>query len=247
MICRELQDRVVAYLDGDLDDRRAAECRGHLRTCDACRALADEHARLRDALTQLPAPDPAPALWGQIRARLDADEVAASQPSRLTRGVTRTLGRLGDWARPALRPLALAGSAAALAVLVVKLRTPTPHGGAVAPAVALAPAAGAPTATEPAPPVVIMRDALDERADREAVEEARLRQVTTELLALARPEAATWGAGRAARFDREVERRERAILAAAPGAARARAWHDLTAFLERTALGEQVASAGGGR
>ena len=55
MNCRDLQAQIVGYLDGELDDARASACRGHLRTCADCRGLADEHARLREALTTLPA------------------------------------------------------------------------------------------------------------------------------------------------------------------------------------------------
>jgi cytochrome c1 len=90
--------------------------------------------------------------------------------------------------------------------------------------------------------VAVGRDALDEAADRDGAADARFRAVTADLLALARAEAAAWPASRAKRFARDVERREQAVLAAAPGRDRERAWHELTSFLERAALGEQVAS-----
>ena len=42
MNCRQLAAQVDAYLDGDLDEVGASACRGHLRTCAACRDLADQ-------------------------------------------------------------------------------------------------------------------------------------------------------------------------------------------------------------
>ncbi|MBK9031815.1 MAG: zf-HC2 domain-containing protein [Myxococcales bacterium] len=235
MTCRDLTASVVAYLDGDLDDDRASACRGHLRVCAACRDLADQHARLRDALVELPPPEPPPALWAQINARLGAAEIADSERGPVARAWTRLRG----WARPVLWPATMIASAGAIALVVGQLR----HGGdatrplaLTAPVTELAP---------PAPPVhLALRDALDEHADLERDAEARFRKVAAELLAMARTEVASWPAARARHFAHEVERRERAVLTSDPGLGRDRAWHELTAYLERVALGEQVAMGG---
>lgn len=239
MTCRELSALVVAYLDGELPPERATECRGHLRLCATCRAAADEHARLRDALVELPAVEPPPALWAQINARLGAEEIAVSERPAWQRAARRWLARL----RPVLTPAALAVSAGAAALLAVHfIRAERPQ---AALAFSSAPVEASPTPVEvtaPPAPLVIGRDAADELAARDASGEARLRAVTGELLTLARAEVATWSAGPARRFARELERREKAILAAAPGQARDRAWHELTGYLERVALGAQVAT-----
>ncbi|HVV86477.1 MAG TPA: zf-HC2 domain-containing protein, partial [Kofleriaceae bacterium] len=63
MNCRELEPRLTAYLAGELDEVSARAARGHLRTCEACRTLAEDHARGRDALAALGSerPDAPPA------------------------------------------------------------------------------------------------------------------------------------------------------------------------------------------
>ena len=241
MTCRDVAAQVVAYLDGDLDDAGASACRGHLRVCPGCRALADEHARLRDALAELPAPEPPPALWAEINARLGAAEIADSE-----RGAgARMWRRLRTWAGPVLWPATLVASAAAIALVVVEVR----GDGGDRPLALTVPALTAPDALAPdAPPVqVALRDALDEHADLERDAEARFRRVTADLLVLARAEVAGWPGERARHFAHELERRERAVLTADPGVGRDRAWHDLTAYLERVALGEQLAALEVGR
>ncbi len=243
MNCRDLQAQIVGYLDGELDDARASACRGHLRTCADCRGLADEHARLREALTTLPTPEPPTAMWRDINARLGAAEVADSERGR----VAQAWARLRAWSRPVLWPAAMVASAGAIALVVVQLRA----GAATAPlAVAPLPSpehlAALPPSPSPPPIALALRDATDEQADLAADSERRFRAAAAELLTLARGEAAAWPTSRARRFTREVERREKAVLAAAAGGDRDRAWHELIAYLERAALGEPVAALGGG-
>ena len=132
----------------------------------------------------------------------------------------------------------MVGSAGAIALAVVQLRDAAPSQPLALRAPVIAPAA--------APPVrLALRDALDERADLEREADGRFRQVVSELLPLARAEVATWSARRAQAFAHDLERREQAVLVASPGHVRERAWHDLTSYLERVALGEQVALGGG--
>lgn len=239
MNCRDLQAQVVAYLDGELDDERASACRGHLRTCVDCRGLADEHAALREALTTLPTPEPPAALWRDINARLGAAEVADSERGR----VAQAWARLRAWSRPVLWPTAMVASAGAIALVVVQLRA----GATTAPLALTPPSAPEHVAIAPPAPVALpLRDAVDEQAEIARDGEARFRTAAAELLTLARGEAATWPTSRARRFTREVERREKAVLTAAVGLDRDRAWHDLIAYLERAALGEPVAALGGG-
>ena len=40
--CESVEDKLTAYLDGELEGDRATLVRGHLRTCTSCRELAAE-------------------------------------------------------------------------------------------------------------------------------------------------------------------------------------------------------------
>ena len=236
MTCRELTARITAYLDGDLDDAAASACRGHLRTCAACRALAEEHAAIRDGLAGLERPEPPPALWAAIHARLGEAEIADAEKPRAARLWGGLVARL----RPVLVPAGLTVSACAIAIAVVQWRrAPELRPLAVhleVPAVAPPPA--------PPPVHIAPRDAAAELADEQARVDEKFRTTAAELLALARTEIAHAPAAAARQFDAEVARREKAVLAAAPGRARDRAWHALTSYLETVALGERLAMAG---
>ena len=61
-------------------------CRGHLRTCAACRDLADQQTRLRAALADLPPAEPPAHLWAAIDARVGAAEIADSRRGALATG-----------------------------------------------------------------------------------------------------------------------------------------------------------------
>ncbi len=50
MICRDVEARLGAHLDGELDAAEAAEVRAHLETCAACAALLERHQTLRAAV-----------------------------------------------------------------------------------------------------------------------------------------------------------------------------------------------------
>lgn len=235
MNCRQLAAEVDAYLDGDLDQVAASACRGHLRTCAACRDLADRQTRLRAALAELPPAEPPASLWAAIDARLGAAEIADSRRGALATGWSRLVA----WLRPVAWPVAMVGSAGAIALVVVQLRGAAPTQPLAVRAPVRASAAAAPSVQ------LALRDAIDERRDLEREGDARFRQVVSELLPLARTEVATWPARRAQGFAHELERREQAVLVASPGQVRERAWHELTSYLERVALGEQVALGGG--
>lgn len=235
MTCRELAARVTAYLDGDLDDAAASACRGHLRTCAACRALADDHARIRDGLAGLERPDPPPALWAAISARLGEAEIADANKPTATRLWERLRARL----RPVLVPVGLTVSACAIAVVVVQVkRAPTRARLGAALAV---PAPIQPIEELQLPAPVVARDASLALADEEQRAEDKFRAAAADLLELARAEIAHAPPARARQFALEVARREKAVLAAPRGRARERAWHALTGYLEDVALGERIA------
>jgi hypothetical protein len=231
MNCRELTARMTAYLDGDLDDAAASACRGHLRTCAACRVLAEDHATIRDGLAELERPDPPAALWGAISARLGEAEIADARRAPASRLWTRLVARL----RPVLVPVGLTASACAIAIVVVQVRR-APDKGTLAIAVPIA----APHEPVRIPP----RDAAAELADESRRVEDKFRATANELLALARAEMANASEAQRTQFEREVTRFEKAVLSADPGRARERAWHGLTAFLENAALGDLIAMGG---
>jgi hypothetical protein len=102
MECREAQERIGAYLDGELPQDVADDLRRHVAGCDACaRALQKQEELIR----ALVAVDPAggisapPNLWQAVEARLDSP---ADAPRRETH-------RLISFFR---KPLAIAASIA---------------------------------------------------------------------------------------------------------------------------------------
>lgn len=249
MNCRELEPRLTAYLAGELDEVTARAARGHLRVCPTCRSLAEDHARLRAALEGLgraERPDPPPAMWDAIQRQLGQAEIADGQASRWA--------RWWQQARPHLLPGSLALGACAAAALIIHGRQLRPGGDAPgAEGVRAAVVSGmgtvdrdvgsAPAADVGPPPVRPARDATAELADEAARIEQVYRTTVAELLPMARAEVASWRPGRARVFTVELARREGATVRAAAGGDRDRAWHQLIAFLETTALGERVAAA----
>lgn len=237
MNCRSATEKLSAYLDGELDATTSSAVRGHLRLCDTCRLAAEDHAAIRDRLAELARPEPPPAVWEGVLARLGEAEIADARRSRWSLIFERI--------RPHLVPAGLATAACAGAVLFMHLRDDGDRArpAAVARDEAVTPPVAPPDhdqvavpAPVPRPPVT--RDATAELADEAARIDARFRTTTAELLPLARAELQ--GAARA-RFNREVAALEAKVVRAAAGAARDRAWHDLLGFLERAALGERLA------
>lgn len=229
MTCRGVSAQLTAYLDGELSPAKASAVRGHLRLCEACRTAAEDHAAIRDRLGELERPEPPPAVWERVLARLGEAEIADARRPGWRRFVDRV--------RPHLVPAGLATAACAAAVLVMHVRSGGDDRGPSA--IALPPAPTAPDRIAPAPPAPapapprVARDATLELADEAARLDARFRETTAALLPLARAELR--GAA-LARFDREVAALEAKVVRASAGAARDRAWHTLIGFLERTAL-----------
>jgi anti-sigma factor RsiW len=95
MSCRELRDRLAAYVDDELGVEASLEIEAHLVRCPACRAAADRQRDFRRTFATV-----------YPRQRL---------PERARRQLLRKLGPTRPW--PSLGTLAL-GVAASLAVLV---------------------------------------------------------------------------------------------------------------------------------
>lgn len=82
MTCRDLAALCSAYVDGELDDRRASAVRGHARVCEACRNLLADEERVRDTAADLASLDPPAELWAGIEARIAAAEIDDSERPR---------------------------------------------------------------------------------------------------------------------------------------------------------------------
>lgn len=238
MTCKDVTSQLTPYLDGELDTATASAVRGHLRLCATCRAAAEDHAVIRDTLAELKRPEAPSAVWEGVLARLGEAEIADARRSRWSRFAEKWRARV----RPHLVPAGLAAAACAGVVVFMQLRgddspaaqplaLPSPGeamGNPVAPRV---------RDTPPTPPKRATVDASVELAAETARIDERFRRTAADLMPIARAEQ--HGAA-LRRFDREVATLEAAVVAAAAGKARERAWHALLTFLERAALGEPV-------
>ena len=248
MNCRDVEPRITAYLEGELDATTSSALRGHLRGCEACRALAEDHARIAGVLAELPPAEPPAALWDGVMQRVAEAEAADARRSRLAIFGARIWERL----RPQLVPALALGAAAGVAAVWLATRR-----GEETPAVR--PVAMPVTAPEVAPPP---GEDVEVALGRELERIDRLYATNVdELLAIAGEERATWPAARQGAYDAELARLRSAVaavpLAVAPAAgadpfeaaeaaaaareARERAWQSLVRFLQRAALGEAIA------
>lgn len=231
MTCEKTREQLTAYLDGELEGDRGTAVRGHLRTCDACRALSTDEAALRDGLRSLPPVDPPASLWANVQAQLAQEEVAESERPAWRRTLSRWM--------PLAPRFALGMSfVAAAAVLVVVWRShhrPRPHEDlALAPVAAPAPAPVAPPAPEAA-------DVTQEIAAAPAKQSDDYAQAAKELLAAARTESAAWSADQKQAFDAKVGELQAAIDGAAEGRARHTAYRAMIRYLQGAAIRDEVA------
>jgi anti-sigma factor RsiW len=54
MNCETMRERLLDFVDGTLDETRAAECRAHLSTCTGCTRAAAHHRATAQLLEELP-------------------------------------------------------------------------------------------------------------------------------------------------------------------------------------------------
>ncbi|MEZ4359657.1 MAG: zf-HC2 domain-containing protein [Kofleriaceae bacterium] len=221
MNCATCQRLLSAYLDGALGDRDASALRGHLRTCEACRAQAALEASVIDTLHQLPPVEPPPGLWLAVREQLAQEEIAdAGVPwhRRLARS-------LAPWAPRALGGVALAAAALAL----WHSRAPEPRGEA------LAIEGEAPRA---APAIVDVSLALVEES---SMIDSSYRDAVSELVALIGETRVEWQPSYTEKYDARVVELRAQVDAAASGPARERAWQELMRFLQATLTRPELA------
>jgi len=257
MNCRDVAAGITAYLDGELDATTSSALRGHLRTCAACRTLADDHARIAGALAALPPAEPPAALWQGVQARLAAAEAADARRSGLGLRLRGAVTAWGSRLRANVLPVtAVAAAAVVGAVWLARHRASTP----LEPSLAITMPAPVEIRDAPAPPSP--GEDIETALDREQARVDHLyAQTVAELLEDAVDERATWPAPRQRSFDAELARLQGDVVArpanpavpagadafdsaealAAAREARERAWQRLVRFLQHAALGDMVA------
>lgn len=87
--CDSVRPHLSGYVDRCLDGTRAGEVRAHLLSCQACRGVADDLGRLREAARTLGPIEPPPHVWIEIAGRV-----------RLERGAPEHRSPLGAIAAP---------------------------------------------------------------------------------------------------------------------------------------------------
>jgi anti-sigma factor RsiW len=105
-----MENRILAYLDGRLNESEHSEVQQHLDGCAACRLRASEFSSVSDLLDELPVIEPSSAFDIRVRARIAAEPVKQSWWA---------------WLRPSPR-IAFAASMLLLATVLVSYRTETP-------------------------------------------------------------------------------------------------------------------------
>ena len=100
MYCNQYAEAIQELADGTLGPVRRAELQTHLDHCDACRALAADLRKIRDAAASLDQPEPPERVWLQVAGRL------------------RQEGRVAQRTGPHKRRLSLLALAAALVLTV---------------------------------------------------------------------------------------------------------------------------------
>jgi hypothetical protein len=231
--CERVHAQITAYLAGELDEPSASSLRGHLRLCEACRGLADQHARMIDALAALPPPEPPPAMWDGVKARLGQAEIEDAGRSRLALWWRRV--------RPQLVPaLSLTAAAAIAAVWIARRHGDAPADADRAPIAhlpAAPPAAGHPAAPPPATAPLATGDVTAALADDDVQADKTYRAAADELLADADDARTGWSPSQTRAFDAKVALLRAAAEHAPLGADRERAWQALIDFVQRAVVG----------
>jgi hypothetical protein len=247
--CEDTRPQLTAYLDGELEGDAGSVVRGHLRGCEACRAVAADEAALRDGLRALPPVDVPPSLWAGVQARLAAAEVAdAERPSW-----RRALARWTPQVRRMSPTFGAMGLAAAAAAALIVWRA---HG---VPGDLSSPPSSAPPIAQTMPVPAIAPDAThtDALASVIAPSEGDVtadlaRDATRATAAYAAAAAsleaqlagarASWAADRRNNFDARLTELRAAIAAADEGRPRQRALRAEIRYLQGALIRDEVAS-----
>ena len=73
MNCGQMENRLIAYLDGKANRTERREVEAHLAACAACRTRAEEFRLLCGVLDEVPMKELSPAFDARLRARLAAE------------------------------------------------------------------------------------------------------------------------------------------------------------------------------
>lgn len=249
MTCDDVRPQLTAYLDGDQDPDRGTVIRGHLRTCDACRKVAEQEAVLRDGLRDLPTVDPPAGMWTNIQAQLAAAEVAESKRPAWKRAVAR-------WT-PMLPRFAMGGALAAAAIGILWWRShepvekppakvtivdaPSPKIEAAAPSAIASSQTSGCNLEGPA-----HADVTADLAGEAARVTACYAQTANELLALANEARGTWSDAQRSSFDAEVTALKQAVDTAEAGRPQQRAWRAMNRYLQHRLTRDEIALASTG-
>jgi anti-sigma factor RsiW len=252
MTCDKVRPQLTAYLDGELADDRGSVVRGHLRTCETCRAAARDEAALRDGLRALPQVDVPASLWAGVQARLAAEEVADAERPAWRRVLARWTLRM-----PRMPQLALGSVAITAAIVVIVVRAQqandvaSPH---VSETSRIEPVVFAPqrdgAGGEPLLAAVAddARDISDALAAAPALITAEYAASAAELVPLAEEARARWTEDQQRAFDIHVAELQQAVASAPAERDRHRAYRALIRYLQRAAVRDEVALASiGGR
>jgi negative regulator of sigma E activity len=251
MNCERTREQLTAYLDGELEGDDGTPVRGHLRTCEACRAIATDEAALRDGLRALPPVDPPASLWAGVQARLAAEEVRESERPAWRRA-------LAKWGRmiPAPRYVAIGGLAVAATIAFVIWKThdsePAPiadNDGVQRPVhdnnVKIAPEH---TAPKPVPTMCkTISDSDDvtlDLAQDSAREQNAYECAIQDLMTKVTPVRAQWNDRDRSLFDENIKTMREAI-AKADGRAKAKASRALVRYLQNAANRDDVVAIAG--
>ncbi len=240
MKCESVREKLTAYLDGELEGERGSAIRGHLRGCDACRAIASDEATLRDGLRSLPPLDPPASLWAGVQARLAAEEVRDAEKPAWRRALS--------WLKPRATHIGLAGAALAAAVVLIVMKVQRGDGSqpTVGPVVEVKSPVIGPEHQERTPPAPIVDDTMDMTAAL-AAEHAQITdsyaQTTRELLAIAKDARTQWPADRQREFDAQLDRLQKKVALATDERPRRDAYRKLIRYLQGAVIRDDVALA----
>lgn len=234
MTCDDVRRQLTPYLDGELDATRGSAVRGHLRGCEACRAIAGDEAALRDGLRSLPPVDPPASLWAGVQRKLAAAEIADADRPAWRRAFARWLRLLPSAPRAGLATVALAA-----AVTVLVWRAHSSHQPTVAQQ--QQPAPGVKAAT-PAQPVDAEHDVTADLAAEPARQTQVYADTARELLAAAGDARTRWTDDRKHAFDTRIVELQKKIDAAPGERPRQTAYRELIHYLRMAASLDEVAA-----
>lgn len=80
MDCSQYREAIQELVDGTLGPIRRAELQTHLDSCDACRALAADLEKIRDAAGSLGTIKPPDHVWLRIAAELREEKAVSAKP-----------------------------------------------------------------------------------------------------------------------------------------------------------------------